>query len=656
MRSVASAPHSLPKELRKLQGTTIAGSYRIDGVLGSGNMGVVFRGLQLKLKRPIAVKVIDPQIAGSERATARFQREAEGVARLDHPNCLQVYDYGTTEDNLHYMVMPLLDGQPLHKLLSAGSLSPLRALVILEQVLAGLAHAHAQGLIHRDLKPSNILITRTEDGKGEIVKLVDFGIAKIVDDEASFQTRTGMLFGTPAYMSPEQAVGEPLDARSDIYSAGLLLYRLIVGDVPHRGRSVVEQLRKRATLDVPDLPAPCPPEISALVRWMCARELADRCPDASSARERVKALLDGAPKDDPAWSRPVEMQVRRADVGATIGDDFTGAAMLRSDSSLGIDEVLPESETAITESLGIGGSPEGDTRLLERTDVPGSQPPGDPDPGALNETSVLEPERSEPEPAAEPVTAEPVAAPPTAEEDEPGRPAWVVPLIFITAGVLAIFAFWRLTQRPAPTAEDDGSAEVVASGTTGVAEGGETGETTDAEAITTGRVPAGDETTGAAPDGDTGGAPPETEGTLEKLKKVNVTDPSKALPFAERHELLDELRADEDAAELIDETGNALLDLAQASDAEEPCPTFLAALEVLAEEEDAEIKRALKKAHAPEGDDPACARARKRLKKLQGGKSGSKPGPKAGGDDGKGADDSGEPKPGDITPKLGGLD
>lgn len=644
---MVEARDSLPPALAKLQGSTIAGAYRLDGVLGAGNMGVVFSGVQLKLKRPVAVKVLDPAVADSERSARRFQREAESVARLDHVNCLQVYDFGTTPSNLHYMVMPRLEGRPLDQLVGeGGTLSPRRALELTAQVLAGLAHAHEQGLIHRDLKPSNILVEEHggPDGRGDVVKIVDFGIAKIVDDDASFQTRTGMLFGTPAYMSPEQALGEPIDGRSDLYSAGLVLYRLIVGDVPHRARSLVDQMRRRVTLDVPALPHPCPPSIIEVIARLCALEVDDRYVDARAARQRVLELLDGAPSEDPNWNTAIVAVAAPADASSlTLADDSnedaTEPGRAANDDVSTYDEQDAQGTDTPTHSdtWTFDDATPGALATSERTDAPVHR---------VQVPSVphVESERAAPQPA------DGTRPSPTAVEEEAvPRAGWrthavVAALIGVTLGALAL---------------------TVASG--GVGRGRAAGEREPSEALSVAAVrtrtvapeveptaratalPARDD--GAAASGGTGSAEAASSvDLLRKLRLVNARADEEALPFAERHALLEELRADPGAAPLIDEEQNARLDLQQAADAKAHCGVVLEAIERLEGARDVASRRALRTAHAPSGGGPQCAKVRRALARLH--RSASAPAPRS---EGSNADGQASPPVGEITPKLGGL-
>lgn len=280
-------------ELESLIGTTLAGSYRVDSLLGVGGMGAVFQAHHLLLKRDVAVKVLHPELLSNEDMSKRFDREAQSAARLDHPNIIPVTEFGSTDDGMKYMVMQLLSGQELGDLLT-GPLDPLRAIELEVQILRGLEHAHANGVIHRDLKPENVFVTQDHDGD-EILKLVDFGIAKIVDEDVDDETvqpltRMGLVFGTPHYMSPEQATGSEIDQRTDVYSAGVMLYQMLAGEVPFDHEDPVSLIRMQVSLDPPPLPASVPETLAQVVSTMMAKGRDQRYPNARAARKALQAV------------------------------------------------------------------------------------------------------------------------------------------------------------------------------------------------------------------------------------------------------------------------------------------------------------------------------------------------------------------------------
>ncbi len=302
--------------LDALVGRTVQGRYRIDALLGMGGMGGVFRAHHLGLGRDVALKVLHAGVRASEIATARFQREARSASRLDHPNCVRVTDFGELEDGTKFLVMQLLSGEELRSRLDR-PFDPREAIDVALQILAGLAHAHAQGVVHRDLKPENVLLVQERDGARR-VKLVDFGIAKLIegDDADPKLTRTGMLFGTPRYMSPEQAGGGKVDARTDLYAVGLLLYEMLAGHAPFAADDVASLMRMHVLVPPPPLPERVPPTLAAVVMRLLAKARADRFADAHetiAALEHARAELGGASEVAPtqsgaqAWTPPSEL-------------------------------------------------------------------------------------------------------------------------------------------------------------------------------------------------------------------------------------------------------------------------------------------------------------------------------------------------------------
>jgi serine/threonine protein kinase len=215
-----------------LIGATIAGKYRVAAKLGAGGMGAVYRATRLLIGDEVAVKILHSGHS-DPNAAQRFRREAQAAARLKHPNAVNIYDFGITEDGLQYLVMELLDGKSLRRIIKEqGYLAPTVCVELITQTCAALDEAHRQNIIHRDVKPDNIIVNVT--GGGPRVKVLDFGIAKLRDDSVRNLTQTGGIIGTPHYMSPEQCLGEELDGRSDIYSMGVVLYEMLCGVVPFR--------------------------------------------------------------------------------------------------------------------------------------------------------------------------------------------------------------------------------------------------------------------------------------------------------------------------------------------------------------------------------------------------------------------------------------
>lgn len=285
----------LDPTFRDLVGRFIAQRYRIGSPIATGGMATVFAAHQVGLDREVALKVLCPMLARADDYTARFEREAHSLARLDHPNCLRVLDYGVTEGGFHFLATELIEGEELGTAMAEGISRP-RAVDWMCQILAGLQHAHARGVIHRDLKPENLLLVRGRDG-AETIKIVDFGIAKLLSAPlGSCSTEAGVVFGTPRYMSPEQAGGLPVDRRSDLYACGILLYRMLAGHLPFDGEDVLDLVRAQIHAEPPPLPVGVPDDLAAIVRRLLSKRPDDRFDTAADTIEALRtAALHEAP-------------------------------------------------------------------------------------------------------------------------------------------------------------------------------------------------------------------------------------------------------------------------------------------------------------------------------------------------------------------------
>jgi len=289
----------------------VLGSYRVLEVLGKGGMGYVFRAEHVKLGREVALKLLRSDYASRRDAVSRFFQEARTVNRVRHRNIVDVTDFVELDDGTTYIVMELLTGTSLGAWSQTGVDLP-RALAVLVQICDGLAAAHQVGVIHRDLKPDNVIVVPTGDG-GELVKLLDFGVAKLVnrdDEDVGFQTAAGSVIGTPAYMSPEQAGGMLIDARSDIYSLGAIMYELFCGQPMFRGRSFGEYVRKHLT-EMPVPPHATPggagidPQLEALILRSLDKDPEQRFAHISELRDALLHLLGGADgRLDPGGTYP----------------------------------------------------------------------------------------------------------------------------------------------------------------------------------------------------------------------------------------------------------------------------------------------------------------------------------------------------------------
>lgn len=214
-----------------LLGALIDGRYRIDRAIGEGGMGVVYQATHVALQKRFALKVLRGEMARDQEVVQRFVQEAQASSSIGHANIIDISDFGRLPDGTFYFVMEYLDGESLTDLIArSGGLTPQQAVPIIEQMASALSAAHESGIVHRDLKPDNVFLVRRGSAR-DFVKILDFGIAK-VGGAASKLTRTGMIFGTPHYMSPEQAAGQAVDKRTDIYALGVIMYEMVTGKVP----------------------------------------------------------------------------------------------------------------------------------------------------------------------------------------------------------------------------------------------------------------------------------------------------------------------------------------------------------------------------------------------------------------------------------------
>ncbi|MBP6631672.1 MAG: serine/threonine protein kinase [Kofleriaceae bacterium] len=321
-------------ETEALVGTIVDGRYRLDAVIGRGGMGVVFRGEHVSIRRPVAVKVLHTSLAGVPELRGRFEREAWAIGRIDHPNCISIFDFGAMPDGSLYLAMELLDGEPLSDLLAREEyLSPARALRILRHVLSGLEHVHAAGIVHRDIKPENIIIVRQDDDR-EFAKLLDFGIAKMVGaevDDSVKLTQAGMAFGTPVYMSPEQAIGNPIDGRADLYAISVLAFELMCGKPPFYTDDKIALLSMHTTREPPAMrdclpvgAAMIPEAVEALLRRGLAKRPGERIPSASAYIEAIDDFLTDSDPLSGLEQRPSLGELTGAHPLVPVDDPFAG--------------------------------------------------------------------------------------------------------------------------------------------------------------------------------------------------------------------------------------------------------------------------------------------------------------------------------------------
>ncbi len=292
------------------------GRYRVEGLLGTGAMGEVYRAYDPVIDRPVAIKVVRTELAagsGSEQWLQRFRREARAAGRRFHPNIVAVLDFGE-DDGMPFLAMEYVDGRSLDTILkTSGPLDPARSVAIITQVLSALGFAHQNGIVHRDVKPSNIMVLNS----GE-VKVADFGIARI---DASEFTIVGDLLGTPAYMAPEQFAGAPVDKRTDLFATGVILFEMLTGVKPFRGKSITEIIsfmETRGPEDIRALNPAVPDSLKRVITKALAFDPARRYDDAA---EFSKAIIEAFPvrPDETSFPEPSvsDTPVVNTEVGGT---------------------------------------------------------------------------------------------------------------------------------------------------------------------------------------------------------------------------------------------------------------------------------------------------------------------------------------------------
>ncbi len=279
----------------------LGGRYRVIALLGRGGMGVVYRVEQIFLGKELALKTIDRQLM-SDITMRRFQAEARAAFAVDHPNIVAVHDFGLFEDQTPFLVMEIVDGETLSDRLKRGPLTVHEAIAIFVQVCFGLAHAHENRVVHRDIKPGNIMLVDEAPGALETgVKILDFGIAKLAHSEGGeiqALTRTGEIFGSPLYMSPEQCLGHKVDHRADIYSLGCVIFESLTGKPPFIGENALATMMQHQSAPIPTLKEACPqrafpPELERLVAMMLAKNPDDRYQSLADAAFELGALKRG---------------------------------------------------------------------------------------------------------------------------------------------------------------------------------------------------------------------------------------------------------------------------------------------------------------------------------------------------------------------------
>ncbi|MFT3707530.1 MAG: serine/threonine-protein kinase [Archangium sp.] len=337
-----------------LIGKTLDGRYRVESVLGQGGMGMVFKGIQTSVQRPVALKTLHPQLAMAPTFFERFKREAEIASRLHHPNIITIFDFGRTGEGLCYYVMEMLEGESLRQRIKRDGPFTLRqAAAIIEQSTAGIAHAHHQLVIHRDIKPHNIMLT-VVDGN-EYVKVLDFGLVKAIEqEEEEHLTSTGQVLGTPQYMPPEQAGGEVVDQRSDLFSLTGVFYYCLTGHSPYGANSVRKALTLALAGNVPPIStyrkgAPVPKAIDEFMIKGLKPEKEDRFQTAEDFIQSLHAALAGTPDSvlDATPQFTPDPNSKEAGSGSSSASRKSSASKVPSKAISAVSKPLPKSASRV---------------------------------------------------------------------------------------------------------------------------------------------------------------------------------------------------------------------------------------------------------------------------------------------------------------------
>ena len=310
-------------EPKTLIGSIISDRYRIERLLGEGGMGAVYQAEHTLMRKRMAIKVLHPEMTRLPEVVARFEREAMAAAHIDHPHVVTATDFGKLEDGSFFLALEYVDGKSLREVIALGRIELGRALHIGRQIALALARAHQLKIVHRDLKPENVMLV-TREGDPDFVKVLDFGIAKVQIGELTaggvnqagpgqpLLTQAGMVYGTPEYMAPEQALGQPVDARADLYALGCIIFEMLCGVRPFDAESKVALLGMQVTAPVPAMAtkapdANVPPEVETIVRKLLAKEASERTADAKEIIDAISVVLGqlvSAGSVDPNYAPP----------------------------------------------------------------------------------------------------------------------------------------------------------------------------------------------------------------------------------------------------------------------------------------------------------------------------------------------------------------
>jgi serine/threonine-protein kinase len=331
-------PSARPGGPQSLVGAVLGGRYLIERLIGEGGMGAVYQAEHMHMHKRMAVKVLHPEMGRLPEVVARFEREAMAAAHIEHPNVAAATDFGKLDDGSFFLVLEYVEGESLRDASASGPLALDRALHITLQMASALSRAHSIGIVHRDLKPENVMLV-TRDGRGDFVKVLDFGIAKVPIGELGGDARVpgqaltqlGMVYGTPEYMAPEQALGQSVDGRADLYSLGVLLFEMVTGTRPYQHDSKVALLGMHVTAPIPRMQqrvpdVEIPPRLEDIVHRLLAKEASARFSDA----KQLIDALDSCARDLPggATELPSSRRGRATTQGKAPAASAEGGAAL----------------------------------------------------------------------------------------------------------------------------------------------------------------------------------------------------------------------------------------------------------------------------------------------------------------------------------------
>jgi serine/threonine-protein kinase len=459
---------STPADGDSLLGRVLDNKYRIDRLLGRGGFGSVYLARHLLLDHPCAIKVLHRSILADSNAVARFQQEARATVKIRHPNAIAVMDFGITQDSVVYFVMEYFPGVSLRDVLRQAGPMPLpRASRILECVAGALAAAHVQGILHRDVKPDNIMLAARPDG-GDDVKVVDFGIAKLLDSPRGAQplTLAGTILGTPYYLSPEQVNGFELDPRSDLYALGIVTYEMLTGSVPFNAPTPIAVAMKHVSEHPPSLAgrvAGLTPQVEAVLLRALAKHPQDRYPTTTAFAQDFAAAVtasgEGPPPTAPVPPAPpvahttytTPVSTPRASPTTAMPPPETPSARAYSTGSgapTTREDFVPPPQPPPARDERTAAIPwqTEQTVTLPAPDVPAAPaPPAQPAPLAhLHETS---PQARPPAPPAAPRPPAPTPAVPARGPNLAAIAVGLGLLAILGAGVLAAALYWTQTGR-----------------------------------------------------------------------------------------------------------------------------------------------------------------------------------------------------------------